>query len=58
MKLTKDDVLVCVLVDGLRNYMTKHLNKDWMIEKCLMPLSNYDEVDNQFNNMTLNDLNL
>lgn len=26
MKLTKDDTLVVVLVDGLRNYMTKHLS--------------------------------
>jgi cystathionine beta-synthase len=34
-KLGKDKRVVVVLVDGIRNYMTKFLQNEWMIEKGL-----------------------
>lgn len=33
--------IVIILPDNIRNYMTKHLNKTWMIENKLM---SYDEL--------------
>jgi hypothetical protein len=29
--------------DGVRNYMTKFLNKDWMIENKFLPLDEYND---------------
>lgn len=34
-KLGKDKRVVVVLVDSIRNYMSKHLNNEWMVEKGL-----------------------
>jgi cystathionine beta-synthase len=31
-KIGKDKTVVVVLPDNIRNYMTKHLNNDWMYE--------------------------
>jgi len=31
-KIGKDKRVVVILPDGVRNYMTKFLSKDWMIE--------------------------
>lgn len=41
--MTEKDRLVVILVDGIKNYMTKHLSKDWMIKNKLMPLSEFDD---------------
>jgi len=30
--LTENDVVVVVMADNVRNYLTKHLSKHWMIE--------------------------
>ena len=35
--------LVVILVDGLRNYMTKHLSKDWMIENKFLSVNEYND---------------
>jgi len=57
-KLGKGTRLVVILVDGLRNYMTKHLSKDWMIENKFLPLSEYNDENCKFKGKKLNDLNL
>jgi cystathionine beta-synthase len=31
--LGKDKVVVVVMPDNIRNYLTKHLNSDWMYER-------------------------
>jgi cystathionine beta-synthase len=35
-KIGKDKRVVVILPDNIRNYMTKHLNADWMYEKGYM----------------------
>lgn len=40
-KLGKDKRIVVILPDNVRNYMTKFLSKDWMIENKFLPLSEY-----------------
>ena len=35
-KIGKDKTVVVVLPDNIRNYMTKHLNNDWMYERGYM----------------------
>lgn len=50
--------VVVLLPDGVRNYMTKSLSKDWMIEQKFLPLTEYDNKYHQLNQFTLADLNL
>jgi hypothetical protein len=49
---------VVVLVDGLRNYMTKHLSLEWMVENLVYPLSKLDDPNSKFISMRLSDLSL
>lgn len=35
-KLGKDKRIVCIFADNLRNYMTKYVSKEWMVDKHLM----------------------
>lgn len=44
-KLGKDKRVVVLFPDNVRNYMTKFLSKDWMIENKFLPLSEYDNKD-------------
>lgn len=37
-KLDASKRLVVILVDGIKNYMSKHLSKDWMVENLFLPL--------------------
>ena len=41
--------MVIVLPDSVRNYMTKFLSKDWMIEKKFLELSEYNQEDHILN---------
>lgn len=50
--------LVVILVDGLRNYMTKHLSKDWMIENKFLSVNEYNDENCKFKGLELKDLNL
>jgi cystathionine beta-synthase len=40
-KLGKDKRVVVIFPDNVRNYMTKFLSKDWMIENKFLPLTEY-----------------
>jgi cystathionine beta-synthase len=42
--LTEDDTVVVVMADNVRNYLTKHLSKHWMIENRFLPYGDLDEV--------------
>lgn len=35
-KLGADKVVVVIMPDNIRNYLTKHLNADWMYERGYM----------------------
>lgn len=41
--LPADKRVVVILVDSVRNYMTKFLNDDWMLENQFLEQSIYDE---------------
>lgn len=41
--LPADKRVVVILVDSVRNYMTKFLNDDWMLENHFLEQSIYDE---------------
>jgi cystathionine beta-synthase len=43
--LTEGQRCVVILPDGIRNYMTKFLSDQWMIEKDLLPL---DDLKHQY----------
>jgi len=43
--LTEKDRVVIVLPDGVRNYMTKFLSKDWMIENKFLSNEEYLDVN-------------
>lgn len=45
-KIPEDKVAVLVFVDGIRNYITKFLNDDWMIESGFY---DQDEIDKDLN---------
>jgi len=40
-KLGKDKRVVVLFADNVRNYMSKFLSKDWMIENKFLPLTEY-----------------
>lgn len=61
--LPEDKRVVCVFVDSVRNYMTKFLNDDWLLENNFMDQKIYDERYFSQNNYfaqekTVNQLNL
>ena len=43
--LNENHRVVVVLPDNVRNYMTKFLSKDWMIEKDFIPRTEYDNPE-------------
>ena len=40
--LSKDKRIVCVFTDSIRNYLTKFVNDDWMLENHLINQVEYD----------------
>jgi len=40
--LPEDKRVVCIFVDSVRNYMTKFLNDDWMLENDFFTQEEYD----------------
>lgn len=49
--------IVCVFQDGVRNYITKFLSKEWCIENNLMPYEELKEEGNPFNGIPLSTIN-
>lgn len=43
MNLNETHRIVVILSDSIRNYMTKHLSKDWMIENKFISLDEYND---------------
>ena len=50
--------VVCVFQDSIRNYITKHLSKEWCVEKQILPYEELKEESNPFNGVSLADLKL
>ena len=50
--------VVCVLADGVRNYITKFLSKEWCVENKLLPYDELKETDHPFNGIAVSTLNL
>lgn len=48
--------VVCVFQDGVRNYITKFLSKEWCIENQLMPYEELKEEGNPFSGIPLDTL--
>lgn len=42
-KLPEDKRVVCIFVDSLRNYITKFISDDWLLENNLLEQCKYDE---------------
>ena len=40
--LPKDKRIVCIFTDSIRNYLTKFVNDDWMLENHLLSQGEYD----------------
>jgi cystathionine beta-synthase len=64
-KLPQDKRVLILLIDGIRNYLTKFLNDDWMMENEFITEEEYDELqktsDNVVpygNNILISQLNL
>lgn len=56
--LTENDRIVVVLADNIRNYLTKHLSKEWMIEVGFIPYEELSEPTHPLNSRPLDALNL
>jgi cystathionine beta-synthase len=41
--LPEDKRVVCIFVDSLRNYITKFVSDDWLLENHLLQQKEYDE---------------
>ena len=41
--------VVCLLPDSIRNYMTRHLMDEWLLERELMPLPSVPQNDHWYN---------
>lgn len=50
--------VVCVFSDGIRNYLTKFLSKEWCIENKFLPEDELKQPDHPFNGVSLAELNL
>lgn len=48
--LPKDKRVVVMLVDGIRNYMTKFLNDDWMLENNYINIQEYEKLQKTSDN--------
>jgi len=56
--LNENHRMVVVLPDNLRNYMTKHINKEWCIEKGILPLTDLKEPSHPLGGISIDKLNL
>jgi len=62
--LPEDKRVVVIFVDSVRNYMTKFLNDDWMLENEFLTQEEYDskyfnkDIEMYGNNKLISDLNL
>lgn len=54
----KDKRIVVLMSDGVRNYMTKFLSKEWCIENKMLPYDDIKEADHPFNGIPISTLNL
>jgi len=50
--------VVVVLADNVRNYLTKHLSKPWMIENGFIPYDELNEEGHPLNKIPLNKLEI
>ena len=50
--------VVLVFADSIRNYLTKFVSKEWMVEKGLMPYEELTQPDHPLNHQNLEDLHL
>jgi len=50
--------MVVVLADGVRNYMTKFLSKEWMVENGFLPSSELKDSKNPLVDVKISELNL
>lgn len=50
--------MVVIMPDGVRNYLTKLLSKDWMIVNKFLPLSEYDDPKHKLHGLGFEKLNL
>lgn len=50
--------IVVVLADNIRNYLTKHLSKEWMIEVGFIPYEELNDPSHPLTNRPLDALNL
>ncbi|CAD8146119.1 unnamed protein product [Paramecium octaurelia] len=55
---TEQQRIVVILPDNIRNYMTKHLNKTWMIENRLISYDELKEPDHPLAGKPISELNL
>lgn len=51
--LPKDKRIVCIFNDSIRNYLTKYVNDDWMLESNLISQEEYDSkyINNESNQL-------
>lgn len=54
----KSKRVVCVFSDGVRNYLTKFLSKEWCIENKFLSEDELKQPDHPFNGVSLSELNL
>lgn len=57
-KLPKDARIVCLFADNVRNYLTKYLSKEWMVDKYIMDPSELVPEDHILINKEMESLNL
>ena len=48
--------VVCVFQDSIRNYITKHLSKEWCVEKEILPYDELKEEGHPLNGIPLSDV--
>lgn len=58
MNLDENHRIVVLLADGIRNYMTKHLSKDWMIENKFISLDEYNDDKHPLANRRFEEMGL
>lgn len=54
----KSKRVVCLFADGIRNYLTKFLSKEWCIENKFLSEEELKQPDHPFNGVSLTELNL
>ncbi len=54
----KSKRVICIFPDGIRNYLSKFLSKEWCVENRFLPFEELKEEGNPFNGIDLSVLNL